>query len=85
MKMIDPQTQQIRNVTQKILDRIAIDPQFRQQMVDDPEGTLNKSEYGQEVRQILLRGGTLTKAVPQLACSESCIVISCWWSCFWSD
>jgi hypothetical protein len=81
--MIDPRTQRARSVTQKIVDRIAADPQFRQQMVNDPRGTLEKSEFSQELQQVV-QGGFPTQADPQLACSESCIVISCWWSCFWT-
>jgi hypothetical protein len=82
--MIDPQTQQIRNVTQKILDRIAIDPQFRQQMVNDPGGTLEKSEFSQELQQLAKESPT--KVTPQLRCDRSCVrVNSCWWTSFWTN
>lgn len=69
-----------RDLNSRILERIATDPQFRQQLLDNPEQTISNSEFGQEAKQLSSQGQTAPMR-PGAARAP----VDCTWTCAWTD
>jgi len=68
--------QQFRAVANKILDRVASDPKFRKQLLDDPTGALASAGFEQQIESIPWpRTGAATK------CTTTCGYRSCTRTC----
>lgn len=63
-----------RELTKKILNRIATDPHFRQELLEHPKKTLEHSEFAADAKRL-----APGKVNPNMMCrsDDSCWIISC--------
>lgn len=64
-----------KDLNRRILEKIATDPQFREQMLDNPEETIINSEFGEEIKQLAPQ----RSALPQPQDGGD---FECWWTCW---
>jgi hypothetical protein len=68
-----------RDLNSRILERIATDPQFRQQLLDDPDQTIANSEFAQEAKQLASQQRTSPLG------ARAALASGCTWTCAWTD
>jgi len=74
--MSQQSSSQGQDLNRRILEKIASDPQFRKQLLDNPERTIENSEFGPEVKRLASQPASV---VPNVAPSEACT-----WTCAWT-
>jgi hypothetical protein len=69
-----------RDLNRRILERIATDPQFREQLLDNPQQAIDNSEFGQEVKHLASQQQAAHLS-PRGTTPVECTI----WSCMWTS
>ena len=86
------QTRQLnRSLTEKVLDRAASDPQWKQQLIDDPEAALREANFpeltmvGKKIRQSAADSQDAYEVRGHFYCPWECLAHTmAWYQASWS-
>ena len=77
-----------RSLTEKVLDRAASDPQWKQQLLDDPEAAMRAANFPETQQLEQMEGGAGEPEIrghyrypgePPYCCTYMCV----WWTQYW--
>lgn len=67
-----------RSLMEKVLDRAASDPEWKQRLLDDPEAALREADFPELQRlQQMQQGEVVGQAMGQADCRYQCLPVGC--------